>query len=359
MTDKRQASPHPGPQEVSRPVPQVAAVARAPRAFALDGVRREAGNPRIEIEEAAGPAPFEPAPEPVTPPATSGLLSLASLFWSAVSLLFTLYLADAAWSLVLSLEAKAAWVGQLALGLIAIVALGLAIFLLKALLGLFRMRRVADVRARAQSLLAAPAAGNARKLVTDLREFYARDPGSAAGRAEITRVLDEPHDPRTLLVIAERVLLQTKDAAARRAIAGAAQRVSMVTALSPRAVVDVLFVLVQAVMLIRALSTIYGGRASGFGLLRLAGRVFAHLAATGGMAMADSLVSQFLGAGIAARLSARFGEGVLNGVLTARAGIAALDLCRPLPFIELPPVILSEVVILSTMQEKVAENPAA
>ena len=133
----------------------------------------------------------------------------------------------------------------------------------------------------------------------------------------------------------------------------------MVTALSPRAIVDVVFVLTQSVGLIRRLSTIYGGRASGFGLMRLTARVLSHLAVTGGMAMADTFISQILGAGLAARLSAKLGEGVLNGVLTARVGIAAIDLCRPLPFVECEPVILSEVVKNTIIQDKIAENPAA
>ena len=89
------------------------------------------------------------------------------------------------------------------------------------------------------------------------------------------------------------------------------------------------------ISLIRRLSTIYGGRASGYGLLKLTGRVISHLAVTGGVALADSFVSQIVGTGLAARLSAKLGEGVLNGVLTARVGIAAASLCRPLPFIEM------------------------
>ena len=32
------------------------------------------------------------------------------------------------------------------------------------------------------------------------------------------------------------------------------------------------------------------------------------------------------------KISRRFGEGVVNGALTARVGLAAMDLCRPLPF---------------------------
>ena len=61
------------------------------------------------------------------------------------------------------------------------------------------------------------------------------------------------------------------------------------------------------------------------------------------MAAGDSLVQQILGHGIAARLSARLGEGVINGLLTARVGIAAIDVCRPLPFINGTPPRLADV----------------
>ena len=40
--------------------------------------------------------------------------------------------------------------------------------------------------------------------------------------------------------------------------------------------------------------------------------------------------------GIAGKLSARLGEGLLNGFLTARLGLAAIDVVRPLPFTVLP-----------------------
>ena len=43
-----------------------------------------------------------------------------------------------------------------------------------------------------------------------------------------------------------------------------------------------------------------------------------------------------LGHGIAGKLSARLGEGLLSGCLTARLGLAAMDVVRPLPFTALP-----------------------
>ncbi len=122
-----------------------------------------------------------------------------------------------------------------------------------------------------------------------------------------------------------------------------AKRVAVVTAISPRAVVDLLFVGSEILRLIRGLATLYGGRPGTIGFFRLARATVAHLAVTGGMAAGDLLVQQILGHGIAARLSARLGEGVVNGLLTARVGIAAVDVCRPLPFINGTPPRLADV----------------
>ena len=86
--------------------------------------------------------------------------------------------------------------------------------------------------------------------------------------------------------------------------------------------------------LLRRLATLYGARPGGIGLLRLARMVVAHIVLTGGIALGDDLIHQVIGHGLTAKLSARLGEGVFNGALTARIGIAAIDVCRPLPFIE-------------------------
>lgn len=77
---------------------------------------------------------------------------------------------------------------------------------------------------------------------------------------------------------------------------------------------------------------IYGGRPGFLGFLKLLRSIGAHIAITGGMAAGDSIVQQFLGHGIAAKISARLGEGVLNGLLTARVGLSAMAVCRPMPY---------------------------
>ena len=102
------------------------------------------------------------------------------------------------------------------------------------------------------------------------------------------------------------------------------------------------FVLINALGLVRKLAVLYGGRPGALGVLRLLRQVVSHLAVTGGVGVADSVVQQVIGHGIAARLSARLGEGMVNGLLTARLGLLTIDLVRPLPFHELPRPALND-----------------
>lgn len=290
-------------------------------------------------------------------PGRSSLLS--RLFWWAIGLLISLFLVDAVWSLVVSLGQKSALAGHIGIGLVLLIGAIALLWLAREAFSLFRLRAIGRLRAKADAARLKADESLARQLVAELAAFYADDPATTAARAEIGRSAGEVHDPQTRLDIAERALLGPKDAAARASVAAAAQRVSLVTAISPRAIVDVLFVLAQSIALIRKLSAIYGGRASGFALMRLASRIAGHLAITGGMAAADQLLSQVMGAGLASRLSAKLGEGVLNGVLTARIGLAAIEVSRPMPFRAENPILLSEVVKSVFTQEEVAEKPAA
>jgi len=132
-------------------------------------------------------------------------------------------------------------------------------------------------------------------------------------------------------------MLAPLDRQAKTIIGVAVRRVSLLTAISPSAILDVTFVGIQILTMLRRLATLYGGRPGFLGSLRLARLVLGNLALTGGMALGDDVLQQLIGHGLTARLSARLGEGVVNGAFTGRIGIAAIDLCRPLPFIEAEP----------------------
>jgi len=169
-----------------------------------------------------------------------------------------------------------------------------------------------------------------------------RKPALARGRARLESHLGDIIDGGDLIRLAERELMTPLDQEARRLVSSAAQRVSLVTTVSPRALIDVLFVFAASLRLIRQLARLYGGRPGALGMIALMRHVIAHVAITGGMAASDGLIQQVLGHGIAAKLSQRLGEGVLNGLLTARLGLAAIDVTRPLPFTALPKPALAD-----------------
>jgi putative membrane protein len=99
-------------------------------------------------------------------------------------------------------------------------------------------------------------------------------------------------------------------------------------------VIDMVFVATQNLRMLRKLATLYGARPGTLSLLSLARMVVTHIVLTGGIALGDDVIQQLVGHGLTARLSARLGEGVFNGALTTRIGIAAIDVCRPLPYVE-------------------------
>ena len=252
---------------------------------------------------------------------------------SALSGLLLLGLGLAVENLIVDLYAIAPWLGWVALVLAVLAVLAFLAIVGREVAGIWREQKIEHLREAAIDALAVKDHKAAKSIVSDLLALYGGRAAAAQGSARLKGLTEEIIDADDRLAIAERELLAPLDVQAKRAIAGAAKQVSLVTAVSPRAIVDVAFVIFVAVRLLRTLSRIYGGRPGLFGFLRLAKAAFNHLAVTGGMAVGDSLMQQVLGLGLAARISAKLGEGVLNGLMTARFGLAALSVCRPLPFI--------------------------
>ena len=309
---------------------------RRPTAFTLDEVRYEPE----ELYPAEDPAPAGGAPLPAPRKRRGHWLGL---LLSALGGLAALALGLAIDRLVRDLFARNDGLGWLALALVALAALALLVLAAREIAALLRLRRINTIHAHAVIAAEADDREEALAVLDDIERLYRRRPETARGRAALSGHRKEIIDGRDLIALAENELLIPFDASAHRMVLDAAKRVALVTAISPRALVDLVFVGAQVLRLIRRLATLYGGRPGTIGFLRLARATLTHLAVTGGMAAGDSLVQQVLGTGIAARLSARLGEGVVNGLLTARVGIAAIEVCRPLPFINGSPPRLVDV----------------
>lgn len=266
------------------------------------------------------------------PPAPKRRFPFKSIAFSALGILVSLAFGLWADSLIRDLFTRSDWLGYLAVTALIVALLAVLVVVMREVLGILRLGAVQSIKADAEAAILERRPAAARAVVNRLLPLLSHraetKKGSEALRATENDVIDGPQ----LIEFAEAELLTPLDRQARALILNAAKRVSVVTAVSPRAIVDLAYVLFEVTRLVRAMAELYGGRPGSLGMIRLLRDVFAHLAVTGSIAIGDGLAQQVLGHGLASKLSARLGEGVINGLMTARIGIAAMDLCRPLPF---------------------------
>ncbi len=294
-----------------------------------------------EVEIVEMPAPAVLAPEAAQLPATLRGLSRIERGWKwgrillaaiggLVGLASTMWLHD----LVLSMLARQDWIGWIAIGLLSLGILALLMLILKEAAGLARLRRLGRIRDEADRAAVEGDKVLALDVVRRLKRLYGGRKDLAWGMTRLAEHEGDIMDAAELLRLSERSLIAPLDPAARGIVAASAKRVSVVTAVSPGAIIDMLFVGAENLRMLRRLATLYGARPGALSLFKLARMVLTHIVLTGGIALGDDVIQQLVGHGLTARLSARLGEGMFNGALTARIGLAAIDICRPLPYVE-------------------------
>lgn len=301
----------------------------------------------IELDDtlAANPASVPPVPD--TDPvgrAMTGAMALggarvsrwAKAGWGAFGGLVVMALSVSAWDFVTGLVTRTPTLGFVAGGLLAIVTLAALAFVWREIIGIRRLRQSDTLRRAAETALASADRTAALKAAQALSHHYAGRADMDWARDRLKDGLADQPDADGVLGQCETVLMAPLDARARAQIEASARQVALLTAMLPLPLIDVIAALVTNLRMIRQVAEIYGGRAGMLGSLRLLRGVIAHLLATGAVAVGEDMLGSVASGGVVSKLSRRFGEGVVNAALTARLGIAAMDVCRPLPYRLLP-----------------------
>ncbi|MFK7944337.1 MAG: YcjF family protein [Paracoccaceae bacterium] len=240
----------------------------------------------------------------------------------------------AAWDFVTGLVARNPVLGWGIAWLFAAFLAVLLVICLRELAALGRLSRVDGLRQRADTALAENDLAKARAVADQLVGLYRRREDMRWARERLAEVRGDQLDAAGLLSVTEAKLLKPLDDLAAKEVEAAARQVAAVTALVPLALADVVAALTANIRMIRRIAEVYGGRSGTIGSWRLTRAVFSHMVATGAVAVGDDMLEPVLGGSILGKLSRRFGEGLVNGALTARVGVAAMEVCRPLAFSE-------------------------
>ena len=297
----------------------------------------------LEHTEAAKPEAAPAVPDIAGPEKAAAMQQVAALvvrkpsqlgrwFWSLAVVFIGFVASLAAWDYVTELLERSAILGGIATMLIGLMALVLGILALWELTAFGRLRKLDTIQQQASEALETGDLGAARAVISALDGLYAPREDTAWGRADIKEREKDVLDADSLISLAEGSLIAPLDACAQREVEAAARQVATVTAIVPLALADVFTALTANLRMIRRVAEVYGGRAGALGSWRLTRSVLTHLVATGAVAVGDDLIGSIAGGGVLSKVSRRFGEGIVNGALTARVGVAAIEVCRPLPF---------------------------
>jgi putative membrane protein len=283
----------------------------------------------LEVVRAAPPA----APV-VLEPEVSPRRSWLRLFFVAGAALLLALLGLEAYAFVAGLFERAPVVGAAFALLLALVAAGALGFLGRELGDLRRLERAEQLRLQGERLIASEIHGQADAYLARLEQLY-------RGRADLAEPIarfnvqtsDALNDGEQLRLFAKTVLAPL-DRQGRRLVIRGARDIGALTALSPLGILDGLIVLWRTLSMLRAIARLYGVRPGAAASIRLLRRTLTHVLAAGvGELLSDAAV-EAAGASLLSVLSARAGQGAVHGLLAARLGLAALQVCRPLPFVE-------------------------
>lgn len=198
---------------------------------------------------------------------------------------------------------------------------------------LYRLRERAEERDIARELLQSHGLGKGREFC----EKLAVQAGIDQSHPALLRwhaSLHETQNDREVVALYAKLVQPVLDQQARREISGSAAESALMIAVSPLAIVDMAFIAWRNIRLINRIAGIYGIQLGYFSRIRLFKLVMLNIAFAGATELIREVGMDWISQDITARLSTRAAQGIGAGLLTARLGIKAMELCRPLPWME-------------------------
>ncbi|WP_044175258.1 YcjF family protein [Phytobacter massiliensis] len=196
---------------------------------------------------------------------------------------------------------------------------------------LWKLRQRAHERDEARELLHSHATGKGRAFCEKLAAQAGLDHAHPALQRWYAAIHETQND-REIVTLYAQIVQPVLDNQARREISRSAAESTLMIAVSPLAMVDMAFIAWRNLRLINRIAALYGIELGYYSRLRLFRLVLLNIAFAGASELVREVGMDWMSQDLAARLSARAAQGIGAGLLTARLGIKAMELCRPLPW---------------------------
>ncbi|WP_342608656.1 TIGR01620 family protein [Vibrio tritonius] len=165
----------------------------------------------------------------------------------------------------------------------------------------------------------------------------------SVGFSRWQNTLNSSHSDAEVIELYDAMVVAEQDQKALSIVTRYATEAATLVAVSPLAMADMLLVGWRSLRMVDQLAHLYGVELGYWSRLKLFKAVLMNMAAAGASEMVMDAGMDLMSMDLAAKVSARAGQGIGVGILTARLGIKSMTLLRPLPWAESRRVKLGEV----------------
>ena len=222
--------------------------------------------------------------------------------------------------------------GMLTAAALGLIALALAGAVAIEVRGLLRLRSRGNLRTIAEGAIAGGDSGALNKVLTEVQVLHSNRPDLEWIMSDYRDAAADVPDAVDRLALYEQMVLAPLDEAAVAETSRLVRRCAILTALVPNPLLEAGVVLWLNLRVVRAVAEVQGMRPGLLGSGVLIRQTAAAMVAAGAMEVLHDIAPSAVAGGVAQRVAGKLGQGAVNGFLTARLGVAALEATRPLPF---------------------------
>lgn len=204
--------------------------------------------------------------------------------------------------------------------------------LIRELIKLRRLKGQSDLQQESRAILLENGHGKALPFCESLSGDLFDKGVEATGRDRFSEQVKSTHSDKDVFELYEGTVLAPVDAKVSKLVAKYSSEAAVMVAVSPIAIADMALVVWRSLAMVSAISKAYGVELGYWSRIKLLRSIFVNMAAAGGSELVLDAGIDFLSMDMTAKLSSRAAQGVGVGLLTARLGIKAAELVRPIEF---------------------------